>query len=135
MPRYVQHELKALYLSGRWVEPDLLHPTHAHIVRRYCDTSVAQSFTENAHFGRRNGPLVLPISLRFTETAPPLAGRVPGRGSLASRSLPWEFDERGLMRRREASINDVRIDAAQRLLCWEGERRPDDYPGLSALGL
>jgi len=27
----------------------------------------------------------------------------------------WEFDERGLMRRREASINDLRID--------EGERR------------
>jgi nuclear transport factor 2 (NTF2) superfamily protein len=26
----------------------------------------------------------------------------------------WEFDEHGLMRRREASINDVAIDAAQR---------------------
>jgi uncharacterized protein len=26
----------------------------------------------------------------------------------------WEFDERGLMRRREASINDARIDQAQR---------------------
>jgi hypothetical protein len=26
----------------------------------------------------------------------------------------WEFDEHGLMRRREASINDVRIDASQR---------------------
>ncbi|MCP2262059.1 hypothetical protein LX15_005791 [Streptoalloteichus tenebrarius] len=28
----------------------------------------------------------------------------------------WEFDERGLMRRREASINDVRIDEADREL-------------------
>jgi uncharacterized protein len=26
----------------------------------------------------------------------------------------WEFDENGLMRRREASINDVQIDAADR---------------------
>ncbi|MBF8194690.1 nuclear transport factor 2 family protein, partial [Nonomuraea sp. K274] len=26
----------------------------------------------------------------------------------------WEFDEAGLMRRREASINDVRIDASER---------------------
>jgi len=26
----------------------------------------------------------------------------------------WEFDEHGLMRRREASINDVRIEASQR---------------------
>src|ERR1051325_10474239 len=26
----------------------------------------------------------------------------------------WEFDEHGLMRRREASINDVRIDASER---------------------
>ncbi|WP_372351747.1 nuclear transport factor 2 family protein [Streptomyces sp. KL116D] len=26
----------------------------------------------------------------------------------------WEFDERGLMRRREASINDVAIDASER---------------------
>ena len=26
----------------------------------------------------------------------------------------WEFDDEGYMRRREASINDVRIDAAQR---------------------
>ena len=26
----------------------------------------------------------------------------------------WEFDEHGLMRRREASINDLRIDESQR---------------------
>ena len=26
----------------------------------------------------------------------------------------WEFDEHGLMRRREASINDVKIDEAER---------------------
>ncbi|TDD43817.1 nuclear transport factor 2 family protein, partial [Nonomuraea terrae] len=28
----------------------------------------------------------------------------------------WEFDEEGLMRRREASINDVRIDESERRL-------------------
>lgn len=47
----------------------------------------------------------------------------------------WEFDDRGLMRRREASINDVPIVEAARLFRWDSERRPDDHPGLSELGL
>ncbi len=43
----------------------------------------------------------------------------------------WEFDEHGLMRRREASINDVAIDASARRFLWEPlGPRPDDYPGL-----
>ncbi len=47
----------------------------------------------------------------------------------------WEFDEHGLMRRRIASINDVAISEADRLMHWERPRRPDDHPGLSDLGL
>jgi nuclear transport factor 2 (NTF2) superfamily protein len=47
----------------------------------------------------------------------------------------WEFDESGLMRRREASINDVPISEDARLFHWEGTRRPDDHPGLTELGL
>jgi uncharacterized protein len=47
----------------------------------------------------------------------------------------WEFDELGLMRRREASINDVPIREAERLFRWPLGRRPDDHPGLTALGL
>ncbi len=47
----------------------------------------------------------------------------------------WEFDERGLMRRREASINDVPIQASERKFLWEPGPRPDDYPGLTELGL
>lgn len=48
----------------------------------------------------------------------------------------WEFDERGLMRRREASINDVSINAEARLFLWpEIGPRPPDHPGLSELGL
>jgi uncharacterized protein len=47
----------------------------------------------------------------------------------------WEFDEHGLMRRREASINDLAIDETQRLFRWEGPRRPDGHPGLTELGL
>lgn len=43
----------------------------------------------------------------------------------------WEFDEHGLMRRREASINDVAIQAVDRRFLWEPlGPRPDDYPGL-----
>ena len=47
----------------------------------------------------------------------------------------WEFDEHGLMRRREASINDVRIQDSERLLHWPLGPRPGDHPGLSDLDL
>jgi hypothetical protein len=47
----------------------------------------------------------------------------------------WEFDERGLMRQRHASINDLPIQEAGRKFRWALGRRPDDHPGLSALGL
>jgi nuclear transport factor 2 (NTF2) superfamily protein len=47
----------------------------------------------------------------------------------------WEFDAEGLMARRIASINDLPIRADQRLFHWPLGRRPDDHPGLSALGL
>ena len=38
----------------------------------------------------------------------------------------WEFDEHGLMRRREASINDARIDEAQRRIFGP---RPEEERG------
>jgi nuclear transport factor 2 (NTF2) superfamily protein len=47
----------------------------------------------------------------------------------------WEFDERGLMRRRVASINDAPIAQSDRKYRWPLGRRPDDYPSLSDLGL
>jgi nuclear transport factor 2 (NTF2) superfamily protein len=47
----------------------------------------------------------------------------------------WEFDERGFMRRRIASINDLAIGESDRLFRWPLGRRPDDHPSLSALGL
>ena len=47
----------------------------------------------------------------------------------------WEFAENGLMQKRQASINDVAIAGTDRKFIWEGDRRPDDYPGLSDLGL
>ncbi len=47
----------------------------------------------------------------------------------------WEFTEAGLMRRRLASINDLPIKPDERLDRWPLGRRPDDHPGLSALGL
>ncbi len=47
----------------------------------------------------------------------------------------WEFDEHGLMRTRIASINDLQITEAERKYHWTIGRRPDDHPGLSALGL
>jgi len=47
----------------------------------------------------------------------------------------WEFDAQGLMRRREASINDVPITEAARLFRWPLGPRPEEHPGLSDLGL
>jgi nuclear transport factor 2 (NTF2) superfamily protein len=47
----------------------------------------------------------------------------------------WEFDEHGLMRRREASINDVRIQESDRLFRWPLGPRPEGHPGLTELGL
>ena len=44
----------------------------------------------------------------------------------------WEFDQRGLMRRRHASINDLPIQESERRFRWPAPGpRPADHPGLS----
>jgi hypothetical protein len=47
----------------------------------------------------------------------------------------WEFDIQGLMYARHASINELPIPSADRKFHWPLGRRPDEHPGLSALGL
>ncbi|MGC1466818.1 MAG: nuclear transport factor 2 family protein [Pseudolabrys sp.] len=47
----------------------------------------------------------------------------------------WEFNQAGLMYRREASINDVQIKESDRLFHWPLGPRPADHPGLTALRL
>jgi nuclear transport factor 2 (NTF2) superfamily protein len=48
----------------------------------------------------------------------------------------WEFDGEGLMRRREASINDIAIADADRRFLWPAPgARPADHPGLTDLGM
>jgi nuclear transport factor 2 (NTF2) superfamily protein len=47
----------------------------------------------------------------------------------------WEFDENGLMQRRYACINDLPITEEDRQFHWSQGRRPDNYQGLSDLGL
>ena len=47
----------------------------------------------------------------------------------------WEFAADGLMSRRLASINEHPITESERKLRWPLGRRPDDHPGLTALGL
>lgn len=43
----------------------------------------------------------------------------------------WEFDDLGLMRRREASINDMPIKSDDRRFFWDAPGpRPDNVPGL-----
>jgi uncharacterized protein len=46
----------------------------------------------------------------------------------------WEFDDAGMMKRREASINDMPIRQDERRFFWDAPgRRPDDVPGLAAV--
>ena len=46
----------------------------------------------------------------------------------------WEFAENGLMRRREASVNDRPIAAADRRFLWIGPApRPQGHPGLAGV--
>jgi len=47
----------------------------------------------------------------------------------------WEFAPDGLMRIRRASINDLPIAGKDRKFHWPLGRRPNEYPGLSGLGL
>jgi len=47
----------------------------------------------------------------------------------------WEFDENGLMRRREASINEAPIRESDRKFQWPLGKRPVDHPGLTELGM
>jgi nuclear transport factor 2 (NTF2) superfamily protein len=71
--------------------------------------------------------------------APPLRSCVLLRTELKRNLTPlfssgnelWEFDERGLMRRREASINDVFIAEANRKFFWPAPGpRPADHTGI-----
>jgi len=46
----------------------------------------------------------------------------------------WRFDERGLMRQRYASINDLPIRESDRKYHWDRSKpRPAEHPGLSDL--
>lgn len=47
----------------------------------------------------------------------------------------WLFDATGHMAERHASINDMAIEAAQRMFHWPHGPRPADHPGLTELGL
>jgi nuclear transport factor 2 (NTF2) superfamily protein len=47
----------------------------------------------------------------------------------------WEFDARGLMHLRYASINDLAMKEGERKYRWPLGVRPLDHPGLSDLGL
>jgi uncharacterized protein len=47
----------------------------------------------------------------------------------------WEFDERGFMQRRIASINDLPITEGERKYHWPLGRRPDEHASLSDLEL
>jgi uncharacterized protein len=60
---------------------------------------------------------------------------VEGRWFRSYGNENWEFGEDGLMHQRHASINDLEIRESDRLFHWPQGRRPDDHPGLSALGL
>ena len=47
----------------------------------------------------------------------------------------WEFSPQGLMAKRYASINDLKINESERLLTWTETQRPISFPSLDELGL
>lgn len=47
----------------------------------------------------------------------------------------WEFDDRGYMQKRIASINDLKIEKHERKLLWDTDIRPQEYASLSEMGL
>lgn len=47
----------------------------------------------------------------------------------------WEFSPQGLMAKRHASINDLKINETDRLLLWPEGERPLDFASLDELGL
>jgi uncharacterized protein len=47
----------------------------------------------------------------------------------------WEFDAKGLMQVRRASINDLPIRENERKFHWPAGPRPAEHPGLSELDL
>ena len=57
---------------------------------------------------------------------------MPGSGHRSYGNEQWEFDEHGLMRRREASINDDRHQGDERRFHWPAPGpRPADVAGLA----
>ncbi|MGC3971189.1 MAG: nuclear transport factor 2 family protein [Pirellulales bacterium] len=59
---------------------------------------------------------------------------VEGRWFRSYGNENWEFDERGLMTARHASINDLPISNEECKFHWPLGRRPDDHPSLSSYG-
>ena len=47
----------------------------------------------------------------------------------------WQFNDKGLMEQRHASINDIPIEESDRKFLWPQGKRPEDHPGLTELGL
>ncbi|MEM9365706.1 MAG: nuclear transport factor 2 family protein [Planctomycetota bacterium] len=48
----------------------------------------------------------------------------------------WQFDAEGLMEQRQASINDIAIEASERKFFWDAPgHRPEDHPGLTEMGM
>ncbi len=71
------------------------------------------------------------ISVRFAYES----RSVDGRWWRSHGNEHWEFGADGLMRRRDASINDVAIQVDERRFLWASGPRPADHPGLTELGL
>lgn len=47
----------------------------------------------------------------------------------------WQFNEKGLMTHRHASINDLKITESERKFHWKSGIRPLEHASLSELGL
>lgn len=60
--------------------------------------------------------------------------RIAGQWYRSYGNEQWEFAENGLMRRREASVNDLAIAEGERRFLWDAPApRPQAYSGLAGV--
>ena len=60
--------------------------------------------------------------------------RIAGQWYRSYGNEQWEFAENGLMRRCEASVNDLAIAEGERRFLWDAPApRPQAYPGLAGV--
>jgi nuclear transport factor 2 (NTF2) superfamily protein len=102
-------------VHAEWYEdPDAIQPHEFLTVGASPEQNRAAYMRHGAHFeADENGVLTLRLEIDLGG-----GGIVANRWHTHGNEL-WEFDENGLMKRRDASINDYKIEESERRFRWK----------------